>query len=52
MNELKFLLENMFDNNKNRMLRIVSDGLEKAKSINDQRLVALIENDLKLINKL
>jgi hypothetical protein len=49
---IKYLLENWFDGNKSRMLRIVSDGLAKAKKENNLDLVVKIERDLKLIKEL
>lgn len=52
MDQIKYLLENMFNGNKNKMLLTVSNGLVKAKKVNDLRLVALIENDLKLIKEI
>lgn len=50
--DMQFLLINMFYNNKARMLRIVSDGLAKAKKENNLSLVRKIEMDLKLIKEL
>lgn len=52
MDKIKYLLENMFNGNKNKMLLTVSNGLVNAKKVNDLRLVALIEKDLKLIRSL
>lgn len=50
--DMKFLCDNLFDGNKSRMLRIVSDGLKKAKKENNLVLASKIENDLKLIKDL
>lgn len=50
--DMKFLLVNLFDGNKARMLRIVSHGLDKAKKENNLVLVEKIEKDLKLIKEL
>lgn len=49
---MKFLLVNMFDGNKARMLRIVSYVLKVAKQENNFDLVVKIERDLKLIKQL
>jgi hypothetical protein len=50
--DMRFLLINMFDGNKARMLRIVTDGLVKAKKENNLVLVGKIERDIKLIKEL
>lgn len=50
--DMKFICDNMFDGNKARMLRIVSDGLKLAKKENNIVLVNKIEMELKLIKEL
>ena len=52
MDKIKYILENWYDGNKARMLRIVSDGLVKAKKENNICLVTKIEKDLILIRSL
>jgi hypothetical protein len=52
MNDMQFILDNFFDGNKARMLRIVTNGLNKAKKENNLDLVVKIERDLKLIKEL
>lgn len=49
---IRYILKVMYENNKARMLRIVSHGLKVAKESNNLELVKKIEIDLKLIRSL
>ena len=49
---IRYILKVMYENNKARLLRIVSHGLKVATESNNLGLVKKIEMDLKLIKEL